>query len=50
MTGTLAMYLQAMEGWPAAVAEAAAPIISRRALHRHHGIEAIKERIQGFRS
>jgi hypothetical protein len=40
MTGTLAMYLQAMQGWPAAVAEAAAPILERHAKEAYAEIKA----------
>jgi len=40
VTGTIAMYLQAMQGWPAAVAEAAAPIIERHAKAAYRDIQA----------
>ncbi len=40
MTQTMALYIQALEGWPTAIAEAARPIIERHARQAYEQIRA----------
>ena len=40
MTSTMALYIQALEGWPQAIADAARPIIERHAQQAYEQIRA----------